>query len=250
VKKLLFAATLITAFSVFAMGADMHMTARQAGNANHRANTAITLTPPHACTFAKGHPCLYYGGDFNANDPNANGYTDENTLLIPNSYTYTEVKAPASAHISGSFGNSQESFGILDPQTAEWDIRQGVSEGNGGTDLCSGNGAALNTATGRNAFGLNEYEVLTATPCSIPAGNTFLAVVPNCTNSGDGDCSSGRYFESTTDGTLDAINGNFTITSNNGVGPVLNSSFFGINWGSWCNDLGLCGEGMSFGVLK
>ena len=249
-KKILFAVTLIAAFSVFAMGAEIHKTAKESGNAR-LPGSAISLSSPHACTLEKSHPCVYYGGDIDPNDPEYNGLSNENDLFIANSFTYNEVAAPVAAKISAAFSNNLSTYGVIDPKTATWDFRTGVSEGNGGTDIKSGDTAAEFTATGRNEFGYNEYELLTGTSVSVPKGDVFYNVTPNCTNSSDPDCTSDpRYFESDTDG-LNGINSKYTVTSNNGMGPVFESTFFGINWGSWCNDEGVaCGDGMSSGVLK
>lgn len=250
-KKLLFAVTLIAAFSVFAMGADIHKTAKESGNAALRGGP-ISLSQPAACTAVKGYHCAYYGGDIDPNDPEENGLSNENDLFISNSFTYTEASVPvASAKLGYSFSNNLSTFGVIDPQTATWDYRTGITEGNGGTDLASGDSAATFTATGRNAFGFNEYQLLTATAVTVKKGDVFFAVTPNCTNSGDGDCTDDpRYFESDTDG-LNGINSKYTVTSNTGFGPVFESpTFFGINYGSWCNDEGVaCGDGMSAGVL-
>src|SRR5581483_4282806 len=97
----------------------------------------VRLAQPHACTFAKGHPCVYYGGDINCDDPNGNGYTNENSLFIPNSLTYTQVNSPVSFTIHGSFSNNFQSY-TNDPATCTWAYRSGVSEGNGGTLIGSG----------------------------------------------------------------------------------------------------------------
>ena len=210
----------------------------------------VTLDLPHACTLSKQHPCIYYGGDFNVSDPEQNGLSNENTLLIPQSYTYTEVKVPVSVHITASFSNNLGQYGVLDPMTATWAYRTGVSEGQGGSLICSGETPAQIRETLGNPL-FPEWEVLTRTPCTVPAGNVWAAVLPDCTNANDDDCNLARYFESDTDG-LNAINGQFTVTSNTGMGPTLDSEpSFGYVFASWCNDLQVaCGDGMSFGILK
>lgn len=248
-KKILFAVTLIAAFSVFAMGRDIQLTARTAskGAVGH---STISLSAPHACGVSKAHPCVYYGGDFNSSDPNANGYANENTLDVPDTYTYNEVNSPVGASLSAAFSNNQSTNDTLDPMTGTWDFRSGVSEGNGGTSLGSGDNPAEFTFTGRIAYGVyNEYEVLTTTPVKVAKGDVWFTVLPNCTNANDANCSA-EFWGSTTDGTLNAINGKYTITSNTGMGPTFNSSYFGYTYASWCNDLGLCGDGMSYGVLR
>jgi hypothetical protein len=210
---------------------------------------AVTLGPPHACTLSKQHPCIYYGGDIDPNDPQENGVSNENTLLVSESWTYHEVNVPvASVKIYAAFTNNTQSFGVIDPQTANWDFRVGLTEGTGGTSIRSGSGPAELTATGRNVFGLGEYELLVRTTVSLPKGNVWFDVQPNCTNPDDGSCSTGRYFESDTDG-LNGINSKFTVTSNDGLGPVSHMGDGG--WFSLCHDQGVaCGDGMSAGLLK
>jgi len=254
VKKTLFAFAFVAILSLAAMAGQAPTNAKAAAKGPSK-HFPVTLAAPHACTFSKAHPCVYYGGDINLSDPNANGYTNENTLFIPNSLTYTQVKSPVNAHITASFTNDLQSY-ANDPKTCTWAWRSGITEGNGGTLLGSGDGNCITTDTGRNDFGFEEFENLTATSVNVTAGNVWFTVVPDCTNAGDSNCSNGqRSFESTTDGTLNAINGSFSVKGapNSGsttFGPVLDSAFFGITFGSWCTDLGLCGETMSAGVLK
>lgn len=121
----------------------------------------------------------------------------------------------------------------------------------------SGPSPALLTNTGRNAFDLEEYELLTKTPVTLPSGNVWFDVQPNCTNSNDPTCTSNPIgaFESDTDG-LNGINSKFTVTSDNGMGPTyhcLENIFCGDapNWASWCYDADVaCGDGLSAGLLK
>ena len=245
------------------------LTAREYAKARRILNrqTAVTLSTPHACTLSKQHPCIYYGGDIDPNDPEEDGFSNENTLFLEDDWTYNEVSVPVQLKISAAFTNNLQVYGIIDPRTANWEFRSGVSEGNGGILLASGTGPAQLTSTGRNAFGLEEYELLTKTPVTLPAGNVWFDVEPNCTNPNDplcdipngvcpaffqgSHCYSGpaaRYFESDTDG-LNGINSKFTVTSNTGLGPVLFSPFDGF-FQSWCNDMGICGDGTSSGLLK
>jgi hypothetical protein len=253
IKKSIFLLTLLGAVSLITSAQEL--TAREYAKAHGIPNrqSAITLGPPHACTLSKQHPCVYYGGDIDPNDPEENGLSNENTLLIQCSWTYTEVSVPVQFKVSDAFTNNLQTFGIIDPQTANWDFRIGVHEDYGGTSIGSGTSAALLTDTGRNAFGFQEYELLTRTPVSLPTGNLWFDVQPNCTNQNDPECNPGdnpRYFESDTDG-LNGINSKFTITSKTGMGPTFFNPFYEGNWDSWCNDQGVaCGDGMSAGLLK
>lgn len=235
------------------LASGQELTAREYAKAHGIPNrsSAIALSPPHACTLSKQHPCVYYGGDIDPNDPEENGLSNENTLFIQCSWTYTEVNVPVPTKISAAFTNNLQTYGIVDPKTANWDFRVGVSEGNGGTDIGNGATPALLTTTGRSAFGYDEYELLTRISLSLPTGNVWFDVQPNCTNPNDPDCNAEpRYFESDTDG-LNGINSKFTVTSNTGMGPTFFNQLEEGNWDSWCNDQGVaCGDGMSAGLLK
>ena len=249
-KKMLFAVILMAAFSVLAMG--QALTLRPAVRETADQSGAIRLTPPHACTVSRKHPCVYYGGDLNIYDPEFDGLSNENTLFIPDSYTYAEVNVPVASSISASFSNNLTIYEIFDPKTATWFYRTGVSEGNGGTLICSGDTPAMFTRINDGNIDYPAYEVLTTTPCRLPAGNVWFALTPNCTNPNDVYCTSEkspRYFELDTNGP-NAINGKFTVTSNTGLGPVFDSAFFGYTFANWCNLGAACGDGMSTGILK
>lgn len=223
----------------------------------------ITLALPHACTLSKQHPCIYYGGDIDPNDPQENGLDNWSGPPAPpntiDDWTYTEVNVPVAHRVKiyAAFTNNLQLYGVIDPQTASWDFRIGISEGIGGTSIGSGTSTAVLTDTGRNAFGYEEYELLTRTPVSLPSGKVWFDVQPNCTNNNDPACNTDpvQGFESDTDG-LNGINTKFTVTSRTGMGPTFfcTENFlcgdFG-NWESWCNDVGqACGDGMSAGLLK
>lgn len=234
-KKILFAATLIAAFSVLAMGQEM--TARAATRGNSRGSSQISLSAPYACTLSKQHPCVYYGGDLDSN-----GYSNENTLFIQNSWTYNEVSSPVTAKVSAAFTNNLQTYGVIDPKTANWDFRVGVTNGNCGTSVGSGTNPANLHPTGRSSFGYDEYELLTTTPITVPKGNVWFDVQPNCTNSSDPDCTNDpRYFLSDTNG-VNAINGKFTVTGKSGIGPISRLD-------GQCSALGI-DDGMSAGLLK
>jgi len=254
VNKIFFAIVLVAALSVAAMGQEITARAAAKGKAH---NWPVTLAAPHACTVSPNHPCIYYGGDMNLRDSNQNGLSNENTLMVPKSYTYTEVVSPG-VHISASFSNNLAFFGVLDPQTATWQYRTGVSEGNGGTLIGSGDTPAQITDTHRNYLGFEEFEVLTKTPLQVPVGLVWFAVTPDCTNPGNSDCTDGRYYNSTTDGTMNAINGMHSVFSSSSCpgsgfrGPVFDSEVhFGVTFENWCNDQKLpASSTMSSGVLK
>jgi hypothetical protein len=80
-------------------------------------------------------------------------------------------------------------------QQATWEIRSGISEGNGGTLVASGTNAATQTATGRSLWGTYpEYTIqVSGLDVTLAPGTYWLAVIPH----GFGY---GRWFCSTTSG--------------------------------------------------
>jgi hypothetical protein len=249
VKTTLFAATLVVALTLSAAAATKKPATSQhlAGN-NVSSPMAPAGIPPSLCD-----PCIFYGGDLNTSDLNATGYSDENTLLIAGSSTYAGINvfSGSTLTVTGILFNIQADANF-DPLTASYDVRQGVSEGNGGTSLASGTVTATVAATGRNFLGLNEYSVAVnlTTPVTLGPGEYWFNVTPSCTNGAqDGSCYVGRFFFSNT-----------TQRTNNVFGGAqpnyqlyLNSAFFGFTWANWCDSsLGLratqC-DAASFGLM-
>ena len=231
-KKLLFATTLVFALTLTAAAGQKKPAASQhlAGIVEEvKLAPPGTSTPPSLC-----NPCLFYGGDLNVSDANAAGLSDESTLLVPSSSTYTAYNVPSgvTAGVTGILVNVQASVNF-DPNSATYDIRTGVSEGNGGTSVASGTGTIAVASTGRNFVGLNEYTVLVKIPeVFLSTGEYWFNVTPECTNGAtDGSCSVGRIFLSNT---TQNTNGVFAGAQPGGS-MFLNSSSFGFTWANWCD---------------
>ncbi|HEV2425825.1 MAG TPA: hypothetical protein VGZ29_13435 [Terriglobia bacterium] len=185
--------------------------------------------PPSSC-----QPCLFYGGDINPGSPEVNGFGNENTLLVQDTTLYAPFTVPGGQRwrISGLFTNNlADPYEGIDPRQATWSISMGMSSGNAGTVVASGTATASFTATGRNAFGFNEYTVgvAFATPAVVLRPGTYwLSVVPQCTNSGNSNCYGAQYFVSNTGGL-------------NSYGPqeptaksFWNSAYFGYTYANAC----------------
>jgi len=190
---------------------------------------------PNVC-----HPCLFYGGDINPDDPNANGLSSEKDIIVSQSEVLSSFVVPAGKTwtISGVFSNTLSTVDVIDPAQADWSIRSGVSTGNGGTTLASGTNAAEYKPTGRNAFGLNEYTVyvnLSSTPVTLGAGTYFMEVVPYCTNANDSNCPNARYYES------DTTQGTNRVGRQPKDDAFFNSSFFGTDYEETGGIFGACG---------
>jgi len=176
-------------------------------------------------TFALADTTLFYGGDFDPNNPNANGLANENDAIVGgNPYgaaTYQNFIIPAGQtwNVTGLFTNN---LSQLTPTSGYWEIRSGVSEGNGGTLIASGTGAVTNTPTGRSGFGYTEYHNQVAVDPLLNCGPNnpcvyYIAVVPDCPQCG------GRSFNSNTFGEN-------SIGQENINEQFFNSSFFGANF--------------------
>ncbi len=182
---------------------------------------AMTATFAYAnCPVEAGYNCAYYAGDLDLNDPNQNGLANENDAIVGGSpygaATYSNFNLGSGTTITGLATNNLSG---LNPATAYWEIRSGVSEGNGGTLIASGTGATSNQATGRSDFGFTEYtNFVGGLSVSLGAGQYWMAVVPQDPSNAN------RSFNSDTDG-LNASGA--TSTANL---QYFNSAFFGANF--------------------
>ena len=159
------------------------------------AQTAPAPSPPKYC-----NPCLFYAGDFDGKS----GLANEKDLLVSSGAEVLvpfEVPKAGQWTVTGLFTNDLSNVNLLDPPKAYWSIRKNVKEGDCGTVIASGNGAASFKPTGRGGFGYEEYTALTKIKQAVlPPGRYWLTTVPECMNTNDSNCSQARYFISSTSG--------------------------------------------------
>jgi hypothetical protein len=134
----------------------------------------------HGQTTAAGGSILWYNGDYDGRDTQVNqtGAVDGliyDNFIVPVGTTFT---------ITSVFSNNF----MFDPgaaSTAFWEIRSGVSSGNG-TLLDSGDGADTLTPTGRSISvppqTINEYTNSVNVNVTLGAGTYWLAVAPDVSN--------------------------------------------------------------------
>ncbi|MBS1834762.1 MAG: hypothetical protein JST65_18735 [Acidobacteria bacterium] len=169
----------------------------------------------------------FYGGDIDVTNPN--GLSNETTATVGGSPTggsvYQAFVVPTGGWtVTGLFSNNLLDF---TPTSAYWEIRSGVSAGNGGTLLHSGTATAPGfAATGRSAFGYTESTVsVSGLSLTLAPGTYWLTVTPQDAGA------QARSFMSSTAGL-------------NSIGPVLQnvayftSSHFGANFSN-ANDWSL-----------
>ena len=160
---------------------------------------------------------LWYNGDFDG----VNGLANErDTSLGSGQYAsvYDDFIVPAGSgwDVTSVFSDNLANTNITG---ATWEIRQGISEGNGGTLIASGTTVTpVVTPTGRSGFGFTEFMVeVTGLSVHLPPGTYWL----NVTVTGD---LSGRSFDSTTVG----ANCVGTPCGNN-QNAFFDSNFFGVD---------------------
>jgi len=177
--------------------------------------------------------CLFYGGDFDSSNSNADGFANGNTNLVPLTTVFVPFLVPGEHEwrVIGLFSNNLSTQGnVFDPKTATWSISKAPISSNGfATTVCEGSDNARITATGRSGFGFNEYNVSVQIPaCKLQPGQYWMSVVPQCTNPNNSTCSVIQYFLDNTFGA-------------NAIGPaepqfqeVFNSAFFGFAYANEC----------------
>jgi len=149
--------------------------------------------PPSYCK-----PCLWYSGDFNANNQKANGLTNEIDLSVSKSAVYVPFRVPKGQRwkVTGAFGVVATLIDTIDPAQADWSFSKGVSAGNAGKLIASGTSpATLNGRTCMNGGPVYCLGVLVkGLHVTLKAGKYWLTVVPYCTNQNDPVCGDVRYF--------------------------------------------------------
>jgi hypothetical protein len=180
--------------------------------------TAIAQAPPGS---------LWYNGDWDFQIFLGN----ERNTIVTQAAVYDDFNITGGPmwNVTGVFSDNVISANT--PITgADWEVRTGISEGNGGTLIASGTtNSPIVTLTGRSGFGFNEYRV------EVTGLNIFLPTLPsgqhywlNVTPVGNG---TGRSQITTTSGT------NCVGTPcGNDQNAFFNSTFFGANFTSTSNE--------------
>ncbi len=180
-------------------------------------NGTPTPTPSPTPTATPPQGALWYNGDFDGVD----GLTNEqDTFATGYSHVYDDFNVPDSAgwDVDSVFSNDLISTTVTG---ATWEIRQGITSGNGGTLIASGTTMTpVVTPTGRSGFGFTEFMVeVTGLSVHLNTGTYHLNVTPI------GSLDGGRSFDSTTSG----ANCIGTPCGNND-NAFLDSTLFGANF--------------------
>jgi hypothetical protein len=143
--------------------------------------------------FAGGTSLYWYNGD-----PDFGGeLINETGRSIGSAFVFDDfVVGAGGVNITGVFSNdtlapvsglispgNQGSSGVLGISTASWQIRSGVSAGNGGTLIASGDGTASFTDLGAGVGGEVYTVDVNGLNVNLLAGTYWLSVAPDISNS-------------------------------------------------------------------
>ena len=149
-------------------------------------------TPPPYC-----NPCLFYGGDLDLNNPQADTFANE--TIIPGGFPltaqiYSPFVVPAGQvwKVTGLFINSLSYPSSTRPARIPWEIRTGIPKagGSGGIIFAHGKSKVTMTPTGRSINGTPEYTFVVTwkNPILLGPGRYWENVTPQCTSPTDGQC--------------------------------------------------------------
>jgi hypothetical protein len=154
--------TLLAAFSlaVVAQESNISLNARdnpQAVSAQPgrmQAPDTISSTSP----FCPPKTCLYYAGDFDSTDSDANGLFNANDVSEGlEGLTWVGVKPPKAATVTGVTFNQFFTAGFVGTNPTPFHTQVGITNGNAGTIVCNTNGNATLKQYGESDFGLVQY---------------------------------------------------------------------------------------------
>jgi hypothetical protein len=161
--KTLFAFALISILVCLAAAQDNHvappLTARDnpqpasAQTTPRQANASSTTLP-----FCPPKTCLYYAGDFDSTDSNADGLFNANyTTDDVEGETWVGVKPPKAVMVTGATFNELFTSGFIGSNPTPFQTAVNLSNLAGGTIVCKTTGNAILKQYGESDFGYVQY---------------------------------------------------------------------------------------------
>jgi hypothetical protein len=133
---------------------------------------------------------LWYNGDFDGSGLSVSNHHEYqnyggNIYFQSDSHVYDDFVVPAGGwRVNAVWSNNRFTSGVV-VTGATWEIRSGLSVGNGGTVVASGSGTPTLTNTGRGTGSYTEYQVLiSGLNFHLKPGRYWLRVTPTI-NVGD-----------------------------------------------------------------
>jgi hypothetical protein len=164
VKNLPFALSLIAILVGLAAAQDNRvpppLTARENSQAisGQSPTGPVTPSPSSDLPFCPPKTCLYYAGDFDSTDTNANGLfnsNDSNDGLI--GWTWVGVKPPKAVTVTGATFNQFFTAGFVGTNPTPFQTQVGLSLNGDGKTVCNTTGNATLRQYGESDFGLVQY---------------------------------------------------------------------------------------------
>ncbi len=191
-KKMICVAAFVVALFSLAVAQDTKFMPPATANLNvlRSANPVQGVHSAGAPPFCKGSSCLYYAGDFDSANQNANGLFNANDSAAGLSgFTWVGVKPTKAATATGSTFNEFFTSGFTGTNPAPFVTQTGITTGNAGKVVCSTSGNATLKVYGESDFGLTQYSFTVKKlkkACKIQAGKKGATYVNLQPQSSDG----------------------------------------------------------------
>jgi hypothetical protein len=122
------------------------------------ATEQVWTTSSKSLPFCPPKTCLYYAGDFNSADSNANGLFNANdTGDGLEGWTWIGVKPPKNVTVTGVTFNQLFIPGFSGTNPTPFQTQIGITEGSAGKLVCNTTGNATMAAYGESDFGYVQY---------------------------------------------------------------------------------------------
>lgn len=196
-KKTLFTLAITIMLCLFAWAQDSAvlrvLTARERPVVSGELNTERVMAMVSGqLPFCPPKRCLYYAGDFDSNNSNANGlYNANDTGESVIGETWVGVKPPRAVVVTGATFNELLTAGFTGTNPTPFQTQIDIVQGFGGKLVCNTTGNAVMVEYGEDDFGLAEYSYTIKKlkrDCKVQAGSqgaTYINLLPTSTT-GDG----------------------------------------------------------------
>jgi hypothetical protein len=197
-NRILFALTLIATLASLAAAQDSRVPPPLTARENPQTDSAQPSTEPvmnHAASsslpFCPPKTCLYYAGDFDSTDSNADGlFNGNDTGISLEAWVWVGVKPPKAVTVTGVTFNQFFTAGFAGTNPTPFQTMINIVQGHSGKLVCNTTGTATLKQYGESDFGLVQYSYTVkklAKACMIAkpskkAPSTYVNVLPTSSN--------------------------------------------------------------------
>jgi hypothetical protein len=196
-NRVLFALTLVATLASLAAAQDSRVPPPLTARENVQ-GVSIQTAPEPATTessanlpFCPPKTCLYYAGDFDSTDSNANGlFNGNDTNGGVEEWVWVGVKPPKAVTVTGVTFNEFFPSGFVGGNPTPFQTMINIVQGKGGKLVCNTSGNATLKQYGESDFGFIQYSYTVkklAKPCTIAkpskkAPSTYVNLLPTGAN--------------------------------------------------------------------